>query len=216
MQRRLLISLMAALIPVASFAQAPESGGQAPAGDPTAKVVCTKKEYAAGDIFYWACHSTSETPEGQGVVEAAARMAACLVNLKGPPEQTDVVLPIRFKGLTPQQVTGSVDCPFDPAAPADLPGAKAIVETGPSGDSFAKFYPAKAHDLGIGARVILECVAVKNRYQDCSVLREYPSNFGFGAAAQHVSKFFKLKSLDQAGQPIEGRRFRVPIAFILR
>lgn len=209
--------LLVLVAPNLGHAQTPSGSLQTAAPDPSAKVACTKGNYAAQDIFYWGCHAIAETPEGQGVGAAAARIAACLVNVNGPPQREDVVLPFVFKGLTPQQLAASADCPFDPTDPAELPGAAAVISHSPTEKELSKYYPLHAaFDLGKLGRVMLECTAIHGQFQNCRVLREYPQGLGFGAAAIRMAGLFKLEPLDQDNNPVEGRLFRLPIAFNLR
>jgi protein TonB len=199
-------AIAALLTPTANFAQEPTGSAQV-SGPPSAKVACT-----AGDYFYWACHVVSETPEGQGIGAAAARFVACLRGPKkaGQPK-AEVVVPVVFKGLTPQQVTASVMCPFDPAEPAELPGGTPAFLHQLTGSDMQKFPPERAIAQRVGGAVVIECQAVQDTYKNCRILRETPQGYGFSQHAMGLATLIRLRPLDQDGQPVEGRRFRFSI-----
>jgi hypothetical protein len=204
------VVLAVLLVPALGYSQSLGEGAQP---DPSAKVACK-----AGGYFYWACQATSESPEGQGIGAAAARYAACLKSSTEPKSKIDdAVVPIVFKGLSPQQVVKSVECPFDPNDPAELPGAKPVyLRPSKPVKIEPQIYPKRAQDLGITGAVVLECKAVENRFQNCRILREYPLGFGFGAAAQRTAALLELRPLDESNQPVDGRLFRFPMNFNLR
>jgi hypothetical protein len=126
------------------------------------------------------------------------------------------VVPIVFKGLSPQQVEASIDCPFDPADPAELPGAKAVFLHKPTGSDLEKYTPARAADQKISGATVVECQAIQNKFKNCRTVREDPRGFGFGAAAIRLATVFQLRPLDQENQPVEGRRFRFSMSFWAR
>jgi hypothetical protein len=211
MLKRFCTILAAVLAPGWALAQAPAQGAQAVGNDPAAKVACK-----TGGQFFWACHPISETPEGQGIGAAAARLAACMFVPRGAGStSTDVVVPFQFDSLTFQQVIARDDCPYDPEAPPELPGARPSYQYTPTAREFQKNYPPKAQDFGKEGVVVLECAAIDNRYHKCRVLREGPMYLGFAEAALRISALMQLAPLDKEGKPVEGRLFRFTIAFKL-
>jgi hypothetical protein len=204
-------ALTVLLVPSLGSAQSPTTSAPKVGSDPGAKIACKASEY-----FYWACRVTSETPEGQGVGAAAMRVAACLRgSTQYSATSVDVEIPIEFKGLTAQQVVGSADCPFDPAEPEELPGADPVFIRKPTGNDIAKYYPPRAMDFGKEGWVVAECQAVQNKFKNCRILREYPLGLDFGAATKRISDVIELRSLDKDDQPVEGRLFRMAMAFRL-
>jgi protein TonB len=83
----------------------------------------------------------------------------------------------------------------------------------PGGRDFAKHYPERALQRGLGADVVLECQVAASGRLSCAVVSESPPSWGFGAAALKISQEFQMAPQLTDGQPTEGGVVRVPIRF---
>lgn len=111
--------------------------------------------------------------------------------------------------------TGPIQLVPTPPAP---PRPKAILNPDwirkPSGSQLADAYPDRALELGRAGSVTLLCVVgVSGQVRDCNVAEETPRQFGFGAAALRLSRWFSIRPQTEDGQPVDGALVRVPIQF---
>lgn len=89
-------------------------------------------------------------------------------------------------------------------------------EERPSARSFAQNYPRAAMQRNIGAVVILCCTPQSNRRLECSVGLDSQPEHNFGAAAQRISREFKLTSQSHAEYQSDPNNWlRVPITFAM-
>ena len=80
----------------------------------------------------------------------------------------------------------------------------------------ARYYPERAQRLEQGGSVVLQCsVNAKGNVENCNIVSEDPSNFGFGDAAIRLSRLFRMKPRTRDGAPVEGGTVRIPIKFTL-
>lgn len=86
------------------------------------------------------------------------------------------------------------------------------IET-PNGADFARHYPRRALERERDGRVVLDCVVAATGRLGCAVASETPAGWGFGEAALRISESFRMSPMLENGQPTEGGRVRVPIAF---
>lgn len=84
----------------------------------------------------------------------------------------------------------------------------ANVTAGPTAAEMAAVYPAKAKAEGVSGGVELVCsVKVSGAVSDCDIMGENPKGYGFGAAAQKLSRSLRV----DPGQ--RGTEVRVPVSF---
>ena len=105
------------------------------------------------------------------------------------------------------------------AAGPDLPLEGDTVEPNwlqkPSGEDFVRVYPRIAQAIGLPGEATITCaVSVQGLLEDCRVVAEVPLGLGFGAAAEQMSQFFRMKPATFDGVATRGL-VTVPIKFQL-
>lgn len=86
----------------------------------------------------------------------------------------------------------------------------------PDARAMSRYYPDRAERMGRAGAATISCVVSANgAVGPCTVLRESPSEFGFGDAALKLSRFFKLAPRTEDGQPVDGGTIEIPIKFQL-
>jgi len=119
----------------------------------------------------------------------------------------------------PPQTIGPLASPTPvPDPPAlrdpDIRNPTWIKRPGPS--EFARFYPDRAQRMEQeGAATITCAVTAAGSLTGCRVVRETPSEFGFGAATLKLSQYFKMSPRTVDGRPVEGGQVTIPIRFNL-
>jgi protein TonB len=126
--------------------------------------------------------------------------------------ETKVDLPVESPPLVTELPTAP-ETPPAPPAPAVITNPTWIER--PSGRDFARYYPERALERERQGRVILDCVVASDGRISCSVSSEDPTGWGFGEAAQRISRHFRMSPRLEDGRPTEGGRVRVPINFRL-
>jgi TonB family protein len=77
-------------------------------------------------------------------------------------------------------------------------------------------YPSFARDEGLEGGATIDCgVSDDGRLDDCMVVEEHPSKRGFGSATIRLASHFRLRTTTRSGEPVGGRRIRVPVLWRL-
>ena len=83
----------------------------------------------------------------------------------------------------------------------------------PSADQMTRAYPERATAAGIAGSASLNCLVLPNgAVTDCNVLRETPGGYGFGRAAQGLSRHFRVNPRTVNGAA-EGSRVNINLRF---
>ncbi|MBY0562847.1 MAG: energy transducer TonB [Hyphomonadaceae bacterium] len=69
----------------------------------------------------------------------------------------------------------------------------------------ARYYPPRALARGVEGRVVLDCVVHATGALSCRVSSESPANWGFGEAAQRISREHQMVPARRDGVAVEGR-----------
>lgn len=86
----------------------------------------------------------------------------------------------------------------------------------PAGEDLAANYPEIATALGIEGYARISCdVAASGLLENCSVQKEAPRGFGFGAAALRMTPKFRLRPMQSDGKAVAGGDVQIPIRFVL-
>jgi protein TonB len=82
----------------------------------------------------------------------------------------------------------------------------------PSPGQFQRLYPKQAR--GITGQVRAEClIDEEGRFSSCEIVSETPGGLKFGERTLKLAKYFQMKPIDADGQPVAGRKLRLPITW---
>lgn len=114
----------------------------------------------------------------------------------------------------------SVENPVPDTPPAVQPQPPAVItrpswSRQPSGDQLMRAYPRRALDAGVAGSASLNCLVQANgSVADCQVTGETPGGYGFGRAAQSLSRHFRINPRTVNGSA-EGSRVAIGMRFNL-
>lgn len=114
-----------------------------------------------------------------------------------------------------------VEKPVVNTPPAVQPDPPAVItrpswSRQPSGDQLMRAYPRRALEAGVAGSASLNCLVQANgSVADCQVTGETPGGYGFGRAAQSVSRYFRINPRTVNGSAegsrvVIGMRFNLP------
>ncbi|HYC69113.1 energy transducer TonB [Brevundimonas sp.] len=139
------------------------------------------------------------------------------------PPQTDEVLAtvqgddpaegstLTFDHKAPEPVVDVAPTVVRPQPPAVITSPRWVRQ--PSAEQLMRAYPDRALRAGVGGLVTLNCLVQPNgRVADCNVAGETPGNYGFGRAAEGLTRYFQIAPRTVNGAA-EGSRVNIAIRF---
>jgi protein TonB len=122
--------------------------------------------------------------------------------------------PVVDSTVTPFTQPGPVVQPAPPKDPPVIGNPNWLSK--PTPDQVGRLYPVRAADRGMSGRAVLLCeVLASGAVGACDVTEETPKGYGFGAAAQAMTRYFKLSPRTVDGVSVAGSKVRIPIVFSL-
>lgn len=122
----------------------------------------------------------------------------------------------------PQSEQGPVHLTAEPSEAASGPTERSAVilkpdwVRKPTADQVSRAYPDRALRRGVSGEVMLTCeVTASGAVRSCAVLVETPEDYGFGAAALRLSRYFQLRPLMEDGRPTGKGVVSIPVRFNL-
>lgn len=106
----------------------------------------------------------------------------------------------------------------DGAAARPVPRPPAVItnprwERRPSADQLMRAYPRRALEAEVGGRASLNCLVQPNgRVADCNLTSETPGGYGFGQAAQGLTRHFQISPRTVDGAAV-GSRVNIAVRF---
>lgn len=160
------------------------------------------------------CVVVSEWPKGAGFGAAALAMTPQFTmwpaEKDGKAIVTDVAIPINFRWPDGQPGTRG-ERPL--GVRALVPATQAWAEA-PTPEDVMSAYPSKARAEKVTGFAAVSCDFTQDRrLRACTVAREEPRGYGFGAAAKELSRRFRLDQPTIGGKPITEGQVQLRIAF---
>ncbi|MDZ4777517.1 MAG: TonB family protein [Alphaproteobacteria bacterium] len=125
-----------------------------------------------------------------------------------------VPFPVAMDPLPPSIAPAALGPPGPVTTPAPVI-TNPVWLSRPGAREFERFYPPRALERGREGRVTLDCVVGASGAIACTVARETPEGWGFGAAALKIAPSFRLAPRMEDGRATEGGTVRVDLAFTL-
>lgn len=84
----------------------------------------------------------------------------------------------------------------------------------PSAELAARYYPDRAQRMEVSGRAIVDCgVAGDGKFQDCRVISESPTDYGFGDSAIKLARFMQVAPLSKKDIRKGRTRRIIPVVF---
>ena len=111
----------------------------------------------------------------------------------------------------PRPVDGGTATRPAPPTPAVITNPR--WERQPSADQLMRAYPDRALRAEVGGRATVNCLVQPNgRVADCNLTSETPGDYGFGRAAQRLTRYFQISPRTVNGAAV-GSRVNIAIRF---
>jgi len=118
---------------------------------------------------------------------------------------------ITLTETSPEPVRDATPVPVTPRLPAVITNPR--WERQPSGDQLMRAYPDRALRAEVGGLATLNCLVQPNgRVADCNLTNETPGGYGFGRAAQGLTRHFQISPRTVDGAAV-GSRVNIAIRF---
>lgn len=148
-----------------------------------------------------------------------------VTNVTPLPTQPTDVINVPRSDLPPSETTTltfdkPVETPVVNQPPVVQPEPPAVISRPnwirqPTGEQLARVFPDRALQRGVAGTASLNClVEVSGRVTDCRVTGETPGGYGFGRAAQSVSRYFQISPQTVNGAA-QGSRVAINMRFNL-
>jgi protein TonB len=116
--------------------------------------------------------------------------------------------------LAPQPLAPIDTRPEPPKGPPVIGQPRWISQ--PTAEQMSVAYPQAAYDGNVEGRALLRCsVTAAGTVAACVVVSETPRGYGFGQAAQRLSRYFRMTPRTEDGRPVEGAKVDIPLQFKL-
>jgi protein TonB len=120
---------------------------------------------------------------------------------------------LTFKTEVPNPVPDRPVTPTPAATPAPPVIGNPSWSRQPSAEQMTRAYPSRAIAGGVAGSASLNCLVLPNgSVTDCNVTRETPGGYGFGRAAEGLSRHFRVNPRTVNGAP-EGSRVNINLRF---
>jgi protein TonB len=84
----------------------------------------------------------------------------------------------------------------------------------PDARAMSAQFPARPLRMGVSGAATISCVvSASGSLGQCTVVKESPSEFGFGAAALKLAKYFRMRPRTEDSEPVNGAVVQIPIKF---
>ncbi|NJC42692.1 protein TonB [Brevundimonas alba] len=118
---------------------------------------------------------------------------------------------ITIRETSPEPVKDATPTVVKPQPPAVITNPSWVRQ--PSGEQLMRAYPDRALRADVGGLATLNCLVQPNgRVSDCNLAGETPGGYGFGRAAQGLTRYFQISPRTVNGAA-EGSRVNIAIRF---
>ena len=137
-------------------------------------------------------------------------LIAVIPDIPTPSTNPAITLTVPVPNPTPAG-TGNTPVETVPAGPPTITNPDWVRK--PTGEALMRAYPDRALQADVGGRATLNCLVQPNgRVADCNLMAETPGGYGFGRAAQDLTRHFQLNPRTVDGAAV-GSRVNIGIRF---